>query len=45
MGREQTSYSNLVESSATTRGGDGLETSHLPLPLPIKPVSKFIPCL
>ena len=44
MGREQTSDSNLVESSATTRGGDGLGTPHLP-PLPIKPVSKFIPCL
>ena len=40
MGREQTSNSNLVESSATTRGGDGLETPHLPLPhLPIKPVN------
>ena len=38
MGREQTSNSNLVESSATTRGGDGLETPHLPPPPPIKPV-------
>ena len=40
MGREQTSNSNLVESSATTRGGDGLETPHLPPPPPpIKPVN------
>ena len=36
MGREQTSNSNLVESSATTRGGDGLETPHLPPPPPYK---------
>ena len=40
MGREQTSNSNLVESSATTRGGDGLGTPYLPT-LPIKPMSSL----
>ena len=41
MGKEQTSNSNLVESSATTRGGDSLETPHLPPPPPPYKTRKF----